>query len=62
MYQMFAYLAKYQCNQGFLIYPKIEGNEVLDSKECKLKPKIVSKSEAQSSLKICFFDIKNESC
>lgn len=62
IYQMFAYLAKYQCNQGFLIYPKIEGNEVLDSKECKLKPKIVSKSEAQSSLKICFFDIKNESC
>lgn len=26
LYQMFAYLAKYECENGFLIYPQIEGN------------------------------------
>ncbi|WP_052100422.1 McrC family protein [Helicobacter sp. MIT 05-5293] len=51
MYQMFAYLAKYQCNQGFLIYPKIG---FVENREFIFKPE----SAKGVKLKICFFDIE----
>lgn len=51
MYQMFAYLAKYQCNQGFLIYPRIG---FVENRELILKPE----SAKGVKLKICFFDIE----
>lgn len=52
MYQIFAYLAKYQCKKGFLIYPKIgEGQK---SEIFEFKPKI---SNDTISLTICFFSL-----
>lgn len=53
MYQMFAYLAKYQCNQGFLIYPKIGQDDKASSLKLGFKPETMK----EVTLKIYFFDL-----
>ncbi len=53
MYQMFAYLAKYQCNQGFLIYPKIGQDDKTSSLKLGFKPEAMK----EVTLKIYFFDL-----
>ncbi len=40
LYQVFAYLAKYQCAKGYLIYPKIVGNESINHKSFAYKAQI----------------------
>lgn len=40
LYQMFAYLAKYQCTKGYLIYPKIAGNESIKHKSFTYKAQV----------------------
>lgn len=52
MYQMWAYLSKYECAKGFLVYPKIDNLEQ-SVKEFKFKPQAISRT----SLKICFFPL-----
>ena len=53
LYQLFAYLAKYQCDKGYLIYPKIADSSVRESsptQEAQIPRKFTYKA------KICFFD------
>lgn len=50
LYQLFAYLAKYECEKGFLIYPKIEGNEKAEELANK-KIEYKAKSNLSSSTK-----------
>jgi len=63
MYQIFAYLAKYQCNQGFLIYPKIEDcNDELENLELVFKPQLFTKAIAETNnikpqVMLCFFSL-----
>lgn len=63
MYQIFAYLAKYQCNQGFLIYPKIEDcNDELENLELVFKPQLFTKAIAETNnikpqVMFCFFSL-----
>lgn len=52
VYQMWAYLSKYECVKGFLIYPKIDNLEQ-NAKRFEFKPQAVS----GTSLKICFFSL-----
>ena len=40
LYQMFAYLAKYQCQKGILIYPKIDEQNALENKKFSFKAQI----------------------
>ena len=49
MYQMFAYLTKYECEQGFLIYPEIANNN-------KSKT-FIFKYNSEIKLKTCFFPL-----
>lgn len=51
MYQMWAYLSKYECKRGFLIYPEIANN---DNKKFNFTFKPNSKPE----LTICFFPLR----
>ena len=69
LYQMFAYLAKYQCTKGYLIYPKIANNESIKHKSFTYKAQVCFYSDEpkenppphkkqEMKLKIYFFDIK----
>ena len=49
MYQMLAYLTKYNCKQGFLIYPEIANNN-------KSK-RFIFKYNSEIKLKTCFFPL-----
>ncbi len=51
-YQMWAYLSKYKCTKGFLIYPKINNLEQ-NTEIFEFKPRAYS----ETNLKICFFSI-----
>lgn len=58
LYQIFAYLAKYQCKRGFLIYPKI--GDYKDTKELTFKPEILNKDNKEANkatLTLCFFNV-----
>ena len=68
LYQMFAYLAKYQCVKGYLIYPKIADNESINHKSFAYKAQICfyddkpkenppPHKKQEIRLKIYFFDI-----
>lgn len=48
LYQVFAYLARYQCNKGYLIYPKIDSDSIKHKR-------------FTYKAKICFFDDYNPS-
>lgn len=72
LYQMFAYLAKYQCAKGYLIYPKIAGNESIKHKSFTYKAQIcfynqynpagyTEHSKQTMKLKIYFFNLRNPS-
>ncbi|MGX3098128.1 McrC family protein [Helicobacter sp. 23-1046] len=52
LYQLFAYLAKYQCDKGYLIYPKITdtSRESNSTQEAQIPRKFTYKA------RICFFD------
>lgn len=52
LYQLFAYLAKYKCKNGYIIYPKIG-----DIK----RNKFIYKAESSTNLHIRFFDIYKSS-
>ena len=53
MYQMFAYLTKYECEQGFLIYPEIANNDS--------KSKIFTfEYNSKTALAICFFPLQDK--
>ena len=56
LYQVFAYLAKYQCQNGILIYPKID-----DEKEKVFTYKAESnlQSKDKHALKFYFFDVND---
>lgn len=60
LYQIFAYLAKYQCKRGFLIYPKVEYcKDTLKNLELTFKPKILNKDNKEANktkLTLCFFN------
>lgn len=58
IYQIFAYLAKYQCKRGFLIYPKIEDcKNILENLKLIFKPEILNKEANQTTLTLCFFNV-----
>lgn len=61
MYQIFAYLAKYQCKRGFLIYPKIKDcKDTLENLELIFKPEIFNKDNQEANpakLTLCFFNV-----
>ncbi|RDU60049.1 McrC family protein [Helicobacter marmotae] len=57
MYQIFAYLAKYQCKKGFLIYPQIQQDEATDTKEFVFKASMLHTSSSQMSLYMLFFPL-----
>ncbi len=61
MYQIFAYLAKYQCKRGFLIYPKIKDcKDTLENLELIFKPEIFNKDKQEANpakLTLCFFNV-----
>ena len=72
LYQMFAYLAKYECENGFLIYPQIEGIEASEIEDTKAsqdfahkhltyKPKSNLPNQNPHKLKIYFFNLHNPS-
>lgn len=60
LYQIFAYLAKYQCKRGFLIYPKVEDcKDTLKNLELTFKPEILNKDNKEANkakLTLCFFN------
>lgn len=58
LYQIFAYLAKYECEMGILIYPKIKGNENT-KQEFKYKAKS-NLNDKKHKVQIYFFDVNNE--
>lgn len=61
LYQIFAYLAKYQCKKGILIYPKIKGNEDAEQEfEKEFSYKAESNFGDKHKLKICFFDVSDD--
>ncbi|TLE16174.1 hypothetical protein LS72_004555 [Helicobacter apodemus] len=58
MYQIFAYLTKYQCKRGFLIYPKVK--DTLKNLELIFKPEILNKDNKEANkatLTLCFFNV-----
>ena len=68
LYQMFAYLAKYQCAKGYLIYPKIADNESIKHKSFTYKAQVCFYSDKpkenppphkkqEMKLQIYFFNI-----
>lgn len=70
LYQMFAYLAKYQCAKGYLIYPKIADNESIKHKSFTYKAQVcffnqynpagyTEHSKQTMKLKIYFFNLRN---
>ncbi|MGX3044183.1 McrC family protein [Helicobacter sp. T3_23-1056] len=69
LYQLFAYLAKYQCEKGYLIYPKIDGDSIkhknftYNAKICFFDEAIKENPQAHKkqnlTLKIHFFDCQN---
>ena len=70
LYQMFAYLAKYQCAKGYLIYPKIADNESIKHKSFTYKAQVcffnqynpagyTEHSKQTMKLKIYFFNLHN---
>ena len=72
LYQMFAYLAKYECENGFLIYPQIEKIEARENEDTKAmrdfthkhftyKPKSNLPSQNPHKLQIYFFNLHNPS-
>ena len=72
LYQMFAYLAKYQCENGFLIYPQIEEIKARENEDTKAmrdfthkhftyKAKSNLPSQNPHKLKIYFFNLRNPS-
>lgn len=72
LYQMFAYLAKYQCAKGYLIYPKIAGNESIKHKSFTYRAQVcfynqynpagyTEHSKQTIKLKIYFFNLHNPS-
>ncbi|TLD82713.1 restriction endonuclease [Helicobacter sp. MIT 11-5569] len=62
MYQIFAYLAKYKCTKGFLIYPKIEEMQNKElSLQFEFKPQIaIEDSKNNSTLTILFFPLNQD--
>lgn len=68
LYQLFAYLAKYQCEKGYLIYPKIDGDSIkhknftYNAKICffnEYNPSgYIEHKKQQITLKIHFFNLK----
>ncbi len=58
LYQMFAYLSKYQCNKGYLIYPKIDSNSI-KHKTFRYKAKSNLGESKYHKLQIHFFDCQN---
>lgn len=61
LYQIFAYLAKYECEKGILIYPKIKGNEDAEQEfEKEFSYKAKSNFGDKHKLKICFFDVSDD--
>lgn len=72
LYQMFAYLAKYECENGFLIYPQIEEIGTSENDDTKAsqdfarkhftyKPKSNLPNQNPHKLKIYFFNLHNPS-
>ena len=72
LYQMFAYLAKYQCTKGYLIYPKIADNESIKHRSFTYKAQICfyddkpkenppPHKKQEMKLKIYFFNLRNPS-
>ena len=72
LYQMFAYLAKYQCAKGYLIYPKIADNKSMEHRDFTYKAQICFYDDTPKEnppphkkqdmrLEIYFFDIHNPS-
>lgn len=70
LYQMFAYLAKYQCTKGYLIYPKIAGNESIKHRSFTYKAQVCFYNDEpkenppphkkqEMKLKIHFFNLHN---
>lgn len=61
LYQIFAYLAKYQCEKGYLIFPKIEDSKHPLEFSYKFTYKATSNLPSQNphTLQICFFDCQN---
>lgn len=55
LYQVFAYLAKYQCNKGYLIYPKIDSDSI-KHKTFRYKAKSNLGESKYHKLQIHFFD------
>lgn len=55
LYQVFAYLAKYQCNKGYLIYPKIDSDSI-KHKTFIYKAKSNLGESKYHKLQIHFFD------
>ncbi len=60
LYQVFAYLAKYQCNKGYLIYPKIDSDSI-KHKTFIYKAKSNLGESKYHKLQIHFFDCQNPS-
>lgn len=58
LYQIFAYLAKYQCNKGYLIYPKIDSDSI-KHKTFIYKAKSNLGESKYHKLQIHFFDCQN---
>ena len=69
LYQMFAYLAKYQCTKGYLIYPKIADNESIKHKSFTYKAQVcffnqynpagyTEHSKQTMKLQIYFFNLR----
>ena len=54
LYQIFAYLTKYNCEKGFLIYPKIEDSYEAQDKIFRFK---AFKDSKNFTLEILFFDV-----
>lgn len=64
LYQIFAYLAKYECERGILIYPKIKGEKKDgENTEQEFKKEFSYKATLLDGktykVKICFFDVEN---
>lgn len=72
LYQMFAYLAKYECENGFLIYPQIGEIEARENEDTKTPQDFTHKhftykaksnlpSQNPHKLQIYFFNLRNPS-
>ncbi|NDJ27310.1 restriction endonuclease [Campylobacter sp. MIT 12-8780] len=60
LYQIFAYLCKYENQKGVLIYPKISGEIIEKLHEHKYQYRAFKDTNIQKELKIYFFDLEGE--